>query len=327
MSFRFEPAVRKGVGLLISLSSGTGGGKTYSALELATGISGGKPFALIDTEAGRALHYADKYKFDHGDLAAPFTPARYIEAILAADAAHYPAIVLDSGSHVWAGDGGVLDMHETELDRMAKDDWRKRESCKMAAWIFPKTEHKKFVTKLLQLRAHLIICLRADEKIDIIKEDGKTKIVPKETRIGKSGWVPICEKHFPFEMTASFMLFDERPGFGVPIKLQEQHRAMFPLDRPIDRHCGEAIARWAAGGAKSEPAKDVKPDERTSGLDEVMTGIALAESLAELDAVKAHASKLPEGEKAQAREAFAKRKAEIQSHNEPPPADERQPGE
>jgi hypothetical protein len=50
---------------------------------------------------------------------APFSPARYSEAIAAADKAGYPVIVVDSFSHEWAGDGGVLDMQEAELDRMA----------------------------------------------------------------------------------------------------------------------------------------------------------------------------------------------------------------
>ena len=31
------------------------------------------------------LHYADQFKFDHGDLAPPFGPGRYIEAIEAAE--------------------------------------------------------------------------------------------------------------------------------------------------------------------------------------------------------------------------------------------------
>ena len=138
MTFTFRPAVREAVGLLIGMAGGTGAGKTFSALRLASGIAGNRPFALIDTEAGRAKHYADQFKFDHGDLTAPFSPHAYAEAIAAADKAGYPVIVVDSVSHLWAGDGGVLDMQEKELDRMAGDDWKKREGCKMAAWIKPK---------------------------------------------------------------------------------------------------------------------------------------------------------------------------------------------
>lgn len=257
MTFEFRKAVRENVGLLIGLAGGTGSGKTYSALRLASGISAGKPFALIDTEAGRAKHYADQFNFDHGDLKPPFRPEAYAEAIMAADKAGYPVILVDSMSLVWSGDGGVLDWQEAELDRMAGDDWKKREACKMAAWIKPKTAHKQMVQKLLQVRAHLILCFRAEEKIEMIREDGKMKIVPKKTLTGLDGWVPICEKNLPFELTASFLLTAARPGIPQPIKLQEQHRALFPLDKPITEESGKMIAEWAAGGEKKpEPSGD-----------------------------------------------------------------------
>lgn len=253
MTFTFRPAVRENVGLLIGLAGGTGSGKTYTALRLASGIAGDKPFALIDTEAGRAKHYADQFRFDHGDLAAPFSPHAYAEAIIAADKAGYPVIVVDSVSHLWAGDGGVLDMQEAELTRIAGDDWKKREAVKMAAWIKPKGEHKKMVQRLLQIRAHLILCFRAEEKIEMVRgENGKMQIVKKQTATGLDGWVPISEKNLPYELTASFLLLATQPGIPHPIKLQAQHLALFPLDKPITEESGKLIARWASGAKPAE---------------------------------------------------------------------------
>lgn len=249
MTFTFRPAVRENVGLIIVAIGGTGAGKTFTAMRLAKGIAGDKPFCVIDTEAGRAKHYADQFSFHWGDLSPPFTPARYTEAIVAADKAGYPVIVVDSFTHEWAGDGGVLDMAEAELDRMAGDNWQKRDSCKMASWIRPKGEHKKMVQKLLQIRAHLILCLRAEEKVEMVKQDGKMKIVPKASPTGRDGWVPICEKNLPFEATCSFLLLASSPGVPQPIKIQQQHAALFPLDRPITEESGRKIAEWAAGGA------------------------------------------------------------------------------
>jgi AAA domain len=248
MSFAFKPAVRENVSLLVGLAGGTGSGKTFTAMRLASGIAGDKPFALIDTAAGRGKHYADRFRFDHGDLHAPFRPEAYTEAILAADKAGYPVIVVDSMSHVWAGDGGVLDWQEEELTRMAGDDWKKREAVKMAAWIKPKTSHKRMVQRLLQVRAHLILCFRAEEKVDMIREDGKMKIVPKKSLVGLDGWIPICEKNLPFELTTSFLLTAVAPGVPRPIKLQEQHRSLFPLEREITEESGQRLAQWAAGG-------------------------------------------------------------------------------
>ena len=250
MSFSFRRAKRENVSMLIGLMGGSGSGKTYSGLRLATGLCGDEPFALIDTEAGRAKHYADQFRFDHGDLTPPFRPERYVEAIQAVDKEGYRAIVVDSMSHVWAGEGGVLDWHEEELNRMAGNDYRKREACKMAAWIKPKSGHKEMVQKLLQVRAHLILCFRAEEKVEMTKDSqGKTQIVQKQSPIGKDGWMPICDKQLPFELTASFLMLATQPGIPVPIKLQEQHRAFFADNQPITEGAGKRLGEWANGAA------------------------------------------------------------------------------
>lgn len=251
--FEFRPAVRENVGLLIGLAGGTGSGKTYTAMRLAAGIAGDKPFAVIDTEAGRAKHYADQFRFDHGDLKPPFRPDAYAEAIKAADAAGYPVIVVDSVSHEHAGEGGILDWHEEELDRMAGSDWKKRDSCNMAAWIKPKMSHKHMVQKLLQVRAHLILCFRAEEKIEMVREDGKLKIIKKQTTTGLDGWVPISEKNLPYELTASFLLTADAPGIPKPIKLQHQHKAFFPLNTEITEDSGRKLAAWASGTNAAPP--------------------------------------------------------------------------
>lgn len=244
----FKPAVLEAVNLIIGLAGGTGSGKTYSAMRMASGMSRGKRFAVVDTENGRAKHYARDFAFDHYDLRPPFRPQGYAEAILAADSAGYPVIVVDSASHEWAGEGGILDWHEEELERMSKGDWNKREACKMAAWIKPKMDHKRMVQRLLQVRAQLVLCFRAEEKVEMVKgDDGKMKIVPKVSRTGLEGWIPICERSLPYELTASFLLTNDAPGVPKAIKLQQQHRALFPAGQPIDEKAGERIAAWAAG--------------------------------------------------------------------------------
>jgi hypothetical protein len=248
----FTPAVRANVPLLLGFSGGTGSGKTFTAMEVATGLAGEKKFAVIDTENGRALHYADRFNFDHAELRAPFRPDAYLDAIIAADEAGYPAVLVDSTSHVWAGDGGVLDWQEEELDRMAGTDWKKREACKMAAWIKPKVAHKRMVSRLLQMRCHVILCFRAEQKVEMKRdENGKMRIEAKESPTGLHGWIPTCEKNLPFELTASFLLTADRPGVVKPIKLQEQHRTFFPLDRATNRETGRQLAEWARGGVGS----------------------------------------------------------------------------
>lgn len=250
MPFTFRPAKRDRVALLIGIAGGTGSGKTYTAMRLASGMAGSERFAVIDSEAGRATHYSDQFKFDHGDLCAPFTPEAYLEAIIAADSAGYPVIVIDSFSHEHESEGGLLEMHEAELKRMAGDDYKKREACTQAAWISVKGRHKKMVQRILQLRTPMIFCMRAEEKVEMVRdpETRKMKMVPKQSLVGLGGWIPISEKRFPFELTASFLVTADAPGYPKPIKLQEQHRELFPLDKPINEESGRRIAEWASGG-------------------------------------------------------------------------------
>jgi hypothetical protein len=243
VSFEFRPAKRENVPLLIGLAGGTGSGKTWSALEIAKGLAGGKRFAVIDTENGRAKHYADNFDFDVADLVAPFRPNRYADAIHGAAEAGYPVIVVDSMSHEWAGDGGCLDWHD---DLMGGDQKKN-----LAAWIEPKREHKKMVTALLQVPAHVILCFRAEPKVEAIMENGRTKIVPKASLTGLDGWLPISEKGLPYELTTSFLLMADAPGVPRPIKLPEDLRALVPLDAPLSQNVGAALGEWARGGTDS----------------------------------------------------------------------------
>lgn len=255
MTFEVRPAVRADLPVLILLAGGTGSGKTESSLRLATGMSGGKPFVVIDTERGRALHKADDYDFLHMPFEEPFSPERYVEAIQVADALNPPVIVLDSGSHEWEGVGGILDIQEEEFQRLGG-----RESVKMASWNVAKRRHKLYRNALLRTRATVIVCHRAEDKIEIVKDsNGKTVIRPKESLTGAHGWIPICERRLPFEATISLLFTADAPGVAKPIKLERRHQALIPLDRQIDESVGKALRAWAAGAGTPAQGEAVEP--------------------------------------------------------------------
>ncbi|HEY8751627.1 MAG TPA: AAA family ATPase [Tepidisphaeraceae bacterium] len=243
MTFQFAPAKREQVSLLIALAGASGSGKTYSALRLARGMVPSGKIAFIDTEARRGLHYAEEFDFLHSDMRPPFAPVRFMEGIAAAEAAGAEVVIIDSFSHEHDGIGGLIDW----ADRLAADGVKLPGN-----WKEPKSGHKKLMNALLQCRASIIFCLRADEKIEILRENGKTVVRPL-------GWMPICEKRFMFEMTASFTLTPDRPGiphFDLPHKLQQQHRAFFPEGKPISEESGRMLAEWARGGSPA-PAVEV----------------------------------------------------------------------
>lgn len=288
MSSSFRRAERAGVSLLIGIAGVSGAGKTLSALRLARGLVDGddSKIAVIDTEAGRALHYAPApgvqsdpltFAFSHAPLTAPFRPARYLELIEEADQAGFGVIVIDSFSHVWEGEGGLMEWHDDNVAtavEAAKKRWTAFSNGKpfdvdaaearadVGAWSEPKSAHKRLIRRLLQCRAHLVICLRAQEKLRMekITEEGrngrsyeKTVITPASDLPPTKRWSPICEKNLPYELVTSLILTPEKPGVPIPIKLQEQHRDFVSLEKPIDEEVGRRLAAWARGARALGP--------------------------------------------------------------------------
>jgi hypothetical protein len=244
MTFQFAKALRTETSLLIAIAGASGSGKTFSALRLATGLAEGGKIAFIDTEAGRALHYADKFDFEHGQLKAPFTPMAYAAAIEAAEAEGFKVIVIDSMSHEHEGEGGIVEW----ADRLGKTMKPPKN------WTEPKVAHKRMVNRMLQSRAHLIFCLRAEDKIKITKdENGKMVIIQPADIPVKERWIPICEKRFMYEMTVSMVMTPQTPGVPVPIKIQDQHRFAFPQGQVVDEEAGRRLGEWAKGKAAPLP--------------------------------------------------------------------------
>ena len=182
-------AQREGARMVIGIAGISGSGKTYSAIKLAYGLAGGdgNKVGFLDTENRRGSLYADIVTdpFLIGDLYAPFSPQRYIDAILEFQKAGVEVLVIDSASHEWEGTGGC-----EEIAGSANN--------KVIGWANAKSQHKRFMNVLLQSNMHVIVCLRAREKIDFSD--------PKNPR--PLGVQPICEKNFMFEMTASLMMQD-----------------------------------------------------------------------------------------------------------------------
>ena len=106
MSFR--KAERKQAKLRLGITGPAGSGKTYSALLIAFGL-GGK-IAMIDTENGSGDLYSHLGDYDICSLTAPFDVRKYLAVIAEAEKAGYDTLIIDSLSHAWSGEGGLLDM-------------------------------------------------------------------------------------------------------------------------------------------------------------------------------------------------------------------------
>jgi len=265
MSFIFKPAVKEETPLLIGLVGPSGSGKTYSALRLATGIqqvTGGKIMG-IDTEARRMLHYANRFKFDYLELTPPFSSLRYLEALKVAvrQGGEKSIVIVDSMSHEHEGANGYLEYHETELQRLAGDDYKKRERNNFSAWIRPAGDRRKLINGLLQLKASFIFCFRAKEKLLLLSVDGKTKPVP-------IGWQAIAGEEFVYEMGVRCLLppgsngtpdwSEDSQKHGVP-KMSEDHVSIFSQSKSLDEEIGKRLAEWASGGVNQFEEKPGEP--------------------------------------------------------------------
>lgn len=267
--------------LLVGLCGPSGSGKTFSALRIASGIQsvvGGDIF-VIDTEQRRSLHYAERFAFKHVPFAEPFGALDYLEALRFAKKSGAGVVVIDSCSHEHDGPGGLLEQHEKELDRMAGNDWKKRDRVTMLAWQKPKAGRRKLIAALTsELDLPAIFCFRAKTTTKPVKS-AEGKIEPVDmgfTTIGADEWM--------FEMALSALLLpgscgvptwrSDKPGERLAIKLPEQFRFLAePPPAPLDEAIGRNLALWAKGGAQ-EPRK---PAERFQATDAPRKGPTPAE--------------------------------------------------
>jgi len=235
-------AERAGARLVFNFAGVSGSGKTRTAIEFAYGLANYdvSKIGFIDAENGRGRLYSEvleahathptKDRWWYGGLYAPFSPQRYIDAILEMQAMGVEVLIIDSYSHVWEGTGGTTEIAETHPKK----------------WAEAKRQHKRFVEVALQCNMHVILCVRAREQVDM-----------KDPRNVKSlGIQPIWEKNLPFEMTASLMMWEEGKSQDV-FKCPAELRAFLAREKGyITSADGAAVRAWVDGGGKIDPEVD-----------------------------------------------------------------------
>lgn len=281
MSFVFRPAERKDTPLIIGLAGPTKSGKTFSALRLAMGLANGGTIAMLNAEGKRGEQYADNFKYVNCNIAPPYTPERYTEALEAMRTLKPAVGIVDSASHMHDGPGGLLEYHEAELQRMAGNDQGKRDRCNFTAWIRPKAAENKFIYTMLSMDCPIILCFRAKEKL---------KIVPGKQPIDL-GWQPIAGDRITFETIFTLVLPPHSKG--VPDLEQSEMRqpfdTMIPKGKPIDEELGRKLAAWARGNTvAADPLCDDEDfkDIATLTADTGLTPRAVAEYVVSLGFAK-----------------------------------------
>lgn len=230
----FKKATKKQAKLRLALFGVSGGGKTYSALRLATGLGG--RIALIDTERGSASKYSDRFDFDVCEIDKPS-----IENIklLINEAKGYDVLIIDSLTHAW------LELLQ-EVERVAK---AKFGGNTWSAWSEGTPKQTSLINALLDFPGHIIATMRAETNWTTTIND-RGKLVP--VRIGEA---PKQGKSIEYE-------------FDMLMQISQEHQAVVLKDRTgkfqdrcfiIDEEFGKKLKEWLNDGkAATESVEQIE---------------------------------------------------------------------
>lgn len=253
-----KKATRKQVKLRMSIASPTGFGKTHSALLIAYGITNDwSKIAVIDTENESASLYSDMGEFNTISITPPYTPERYTEAIHTCENAGMEVIIIDSITHVWSGEGGLLEYNNSLGGRY--QDWAKTTP-----------RYQKWLNSILQSKCHVITTIRKKQAYEMVKENNKTTVE-------KKGMEDQVRDNYDYEMTIAFEIINEK------------HLAKSSKDRTrlfsdchefiITTKTGEDILNWCNQGTVVIPEMFKTLDEKVKDAEDKLNESVSLEDL------------------------------------------------
>lgn len=238
----FEKVTRQRAKLRMALTGVSGSGKTLGALKIAYGMTHdwGK-VALIDTEHERARFYAERTDLGTGaflyqPLSPPYSPERYRDLVQEAAALVGPdgVVIVDSLSHAWNNEGGVLDIKEQIAARPGKNSY--------TAWNEAGKLQNGLINAILSVDCHTIATLRSKMEYTL-QENERGKMTPV-----KLGLAPVQRDDTEYE-------------FDIVLDIARNHIATASKDTTfLDKYgavitpeLGEQLAAWLNDG--EEPAR------------------------------------------------------------------------
>lgn len=264
--------------LRIALQGCSGSGKTYSALLLAYGIRlDWKKIVVIDTERSADL-YAHLGPFCVLSLDPPFTAERYLAALKECERSSAHIVIIDSLSHLWEGEGGILDTHA----KMTGNSFN--------AWSKVASGYNRVIQWMLNTNMHVICCLRTKQEYVLTDKNGKQ--VPE-----KVGLKAVAKDGLDYEMTLVFDL--DVHHFA---NCSKDRTGLFANTTPfqITSETGEQLNLWALHGYEAT--------KRTVTVE--------IESCTNLQQLYALYRKFPDFQQ-ELQLAFQARKAELMANNQP----------
>lgn len=261
----FKKAERKRAKLRLGISGISGSGKTWSALEIATGM-GGK-IAMIDTESGRGELYGEDFDYDVMQITVPYSVEKYIHAIKQSEALGYDILIIDSMSHAWMGEGGVLSV----VDNAGTNKFT-------SGWKVGTPKQNALVDAIISSKLHIIFTMRS--KADYVLETNSNgKQQPR-----KVGMAPVQREGLEYECTLYMDMSQEHIAFVSKdnTKIYKDNQYVKP-----SKEMGQKLIEWLNSGKTQEEIIEAEKNE----LLDLIQSIKVADNLEDLkitysDAVK-----------------------------------------
>jgi nucleoside-triphosphatase THEP1 len=237
----FRKAERRKAKLRLGLAGGPGSGKTASALLIAYGITGDwAKIGIADTENHSGELYVNAKiggvqigEYQWLGIEKPYTPQKYIDAIKEAEMTGLECIILDSLTHAWAGEGGLLDQQGAIADKSG-NSW--------TAWRKVTPLHNQLVETMLGSKIHVIATIRAKMDYAQVEENGRKQVK-------KLGMAPIQREGMEYEFTSFFDLSQDHTASSTKDRTSLFDGQFFKPS--VDT--GKALLDWLETGV-DEPA-------------------------------------------------------------------------
>lgn len=246
-SNRFVKAVRQMSYMKSLLISPSGGGKSFSALKLATGFAkrlkelDGKEhrIAYINTEANRGTLYAKDFDYDILDLKAPFEPESFVEAMDDALEYGYDILVIDGLSAEWSGKGGCLEIHSNIKGKDSYMNWKT---------VSPR--HEAFMDYILDSKLHIFATVRGKDAYE--RNDNNGKVSYEKVAMGYDQ-----RKNLEYLFFTSFMI-DLKTHKAEAVK---DNTGIFSMQERLSEKHGKLMCDWAYN-TTDEQVKKMKEDQQ-----------------------------------------------------------------
>lgn len=176
----------------IAIAGPSGTGKTFTGLTLAFGLADTGKVAVIDTERGSASKYADAFpSFDVMELES-YHPDKFIQGIKDAEEGGYEVLLIDSLSHAWNGQGGLLEIVEAITKRSKSGN-------SFTAWGEATPIQNRLIDAITRSKLHIICTMRSKQEYSLERDERTGKSTPR-----KVGMAPVQRADLEYEFDCFF---------------------------------------------------------------------------------------------------------------------------